>query len=331
MKRAELNGSSPTNDPIQSAVNSTVDKADAKDSAFEFQDIACCVCGSDCPRVMGWRGGSSHHSQSGVRTKIVRCRKCSHIYPNPMPFPAKGLDDIYIDPDNFFIHHDLEEKKRMGGEILRQAEKTLGHRGRHLDVGCGRGEMLWAAREAGWEYEGVDSSSAYLEWGRRNLGVEGRLGTLEEAHFPDEHFDLITMGGLIEHLYEPYRTLCEVHRILKPGGVFWFDAPNEDALYTRFGNLYMRVLGRDWVVNLAPTFSPFHVQGFNLRSVRQLVARVGFEIEQLDVGGNICPLTGMRASLRKRIEFRAAQLINWVGTHCGAAIYMNIWTKKPRR
>jgi SAM-dependent methyltransferase len=135
------------------------------------------------------------------------------------------------------------------------------------------------------------------------------------------------MAGLVEHLYDPYSTLCEVRRVLRPGGVLWFNAPNEDGLYTQIGNLYMRSLRRDWVVNLAPTFSPFHVQGFNPRSLRTLLKRVNFTVERFKVHGEMYPLTG-KPSVRKRLEYCAAILVNWVGNRCGSGIYIDIWAKK---
>ncbi|HYG10066.1 MAG TPA: class I SAM-dependent methyltransferase [Pyrinomonadaceae bacterium] len=297
-------------------------------SVFDFRPTACGACGGERARLLGWRGGDAHHGGAGVRTRIVRCLDCSHIYPNPMPFPARSLDDLYTDTDDYFQGHDVDAKKQSALDKMAYFEKTLGRRGRYLDVACGRGESLWAARESGWEYEGVDASSAYLEWAEANLGVRGRLGTLDEIKFPDNHFDAITMNAIIEHLYDPYATMSEVFRILKPGGLLWFDAPNEDGLYQRMGNLYMRAQRRDWVVTLAPTFPPYHVQGFNPRSLKRLLARVNFQIEQFTMGGAIWPPQGVM-TWRKQAEYRAAKLIDWVGRHTGAAIYMDVIARKP--
>ncbi|MFN2492459.1 MAG: class I SAM-dependent methyltransferase [Pyrinomonadaceae bacterium] len=244
-----------------------------------------------------------------------------------MPFPLQDLNDLYTDTEQYFTGHDVEEKKSAGLKRIRELEALLGHRGRYLDVGCGRGERLWAAREAGWEYEGLDPSSTYLDWARENLDVSGRLGTLDQVHFPDNHFDAITMSGVIEHLYEPYLTLREIRRILKPAGLLWLDAPNEDGLYMQIGNAYMRTLGRDWVVNLAPTFPPYHVQGFNRHSLRKLLERAEFKIENLQVWGGMWPLTG-RQSLRKQLEYRMAASVNWVGNRLGAGTYMSVLARR---
>ena len=159
-----------------------------------------------------------------------------------------------------------------------------------------------------------------------NLGVTAIAGTLEEASFPDNSFDVVIMAGLIEHLYEPYQTLCEVRRILKPDGLLWFDAPNEDGLYMTIGNLYMRLLGRDWVVNLAPTFAPFHVQGFNPASLSFLLKRTGFLVREIGFFGSVWPQTGER-TIRREMEYRASQMINWAGNHLKKGVYMEITAK----
>lgn len=295
---------------------------------FDLREQPCAVCGSILRKHFGWRGGTAHHGGQGERVEIVRCAECTHLYPHPMPFPRGGLAALYTDTEEYFSAHDVDEKVKLGGVILKLIEKKIGYRGSLLDLGCGRGEFLSAAREAGWKTEGVDPSPMHLEWARKNLGVEGRLGTIEEARFSSEQFDVITMGGVIEHLYDPYATLREVWRVLKPDGVFYFDAPNEDGLYMRIGNIYHRAQGRDWVVNLAPTFAPYHVQGFNRVSVLRLLQRVGFEVEALNMYGHVSPMTG-ETSLRKRIEHRAGQLVNWLGNQAGHGVYMSVWTKKP--
>jgi len=295
---------------------------------FKFEKIACPVCESDAPEFCGWRGGEAHQSGAGVKTAIVRCGNCSHQYPNPMPFPEGSLDELYVDADAYFRGHDVEKKKQNGLGLMREFERRLGKKGRFLDVGCGAGELLWAAKESGWDAQGIDPSKEFIEIGRERLGVEGRVCTLEEAAFPDEHFDAVIMGGIIEHLYNPLETLKEIHRILKPDGWFWFDAPNEDGLYMKIGNFYMRFLrGKDWVVTLAPTFPPYHVQGFNVKSLRKIVERADFELKELEIFGDISEQTGDR-TFRKTVEYNGARFINWLDKLTGKGMYMNVWAQK---
>ncbi|NOT47178.1 MAG: class I SAM-dependent methyltransferase [Acidobacteria bacterium] len=247
-----------------------------------------------------------------------------------MPFPISNLEEVYVDADQYFHGHDVDRKKQNGLELMRQFELRLGKSGRFLDVGCGVGELLWAAKESGWQAEGVDPSSEFIEIGKQRLGVEGRVATLEAAAFPDKYFDAIAMSSIIEHLYEPFEVLREVHRVLSDDGWLFFDAPNEDGLYMRTGNIYMRLRRRNWVVVLAPTFPPYHVQGFNMRSLKVILKRAGFRLRELDLAGGICEQQGA-PSIQKKIEFAAAKLVNSVGRLLKMGSYMSVWATKSGR
>src|SRR5687767_14181217 len=108
----------------------------SKELVFEFREICCPVCGGDASRFLGWRGGEAHQSGAGVKTAIVRCRTCSHQYPNPMPFPTNDIEEIYVDADEYFRGHNVEQKKANGLALMRDFEKRLGSKGRFLDVCC---------------------------------------------------------------------------------------------------------------------------------------------------------------------------------------------------
>jgi 2-polyprenyl-3-methyl-5-hydroxy-6-metoxy-1,4-benzoquinol methylase len=302
-------------------------RVEEKSGQFEFHEIDCSACGSKKWKFAGFRGGEAHRDGTGVRVRIVRCLDCTHLFPQPMPVPVNGLDDLYTDEDEYFHGHDVEKKIENGKALLQRLEKRLGRKGSILDVGCGRGEGLAAARDSGWEYQGIDPSASFLEWGHKHLGVKGLQGTLDQVSFPQDHFDVVTLGGIIEHLYNPYETLKEISRILKPGGILVLDAPNEDALYSVIGNVYLRLLGKDWVINMAPTFPPYHVQGFNPRSLTELIKRAGFKVDKLTILGSVCPFTGV-PTLRKKLEYSVAKAVNWVGNKTGSGIYMELWARK---
>lgn len=295
--------------------------------SFNFVEINCPICDTGGGRFFGWRGGEAHQNGAGVKTSIVRCPECSHLYPNPMPFPVETLDEVYVDADEYFHGHDVEAKKESGLRLMTQFEARLGKRGRFLDVGCGTGELMWAAKEKGWAFEGVDPSKEFVSIAKEKFGVDGRATTLEAAGFEDASFDAIALSGIIEHLYDPFATFTEVHRLLRSDGWVFFDVPNEDGLYMLAGNLYMKLMGRDWVVVMAPTFPPYHVQGFNPRSLRHLMKRAGFATREIGIGGNVCEQKGGR-SLRKSVEYHAARLINRLGTTIGKGSYMGVWAQR---
>ena len=298
-----------------------------KSPRFEFLEVNCPVCGSDDRSYKGMRGGIDHQSGSGEPSSIFRCRECTHLYPFPMPIPVHGLNDLYENADEYFKGHDIDKKILNGVEMMRQFEGRLGTKGSFLDVGCGVGELLRAAQDEGWAAEGIDPSREFVSIGREKLGVNAKVCTLKDAGYPDEHFDAVAMSSLIEHLYDPLQVLIEIRRILKPLGILWFDAPNEDGLYMKFGNLYMKLRGKKQVVVMAPTFAPFHVQGFNPRSVRTILKNADLVPDELLVIGEVCPQTG-KSTRAKRAEFYLARKVNTIGRWIGMGTYMSVWSRR---
>jgi SAM-dependent methyltransferase len=56
---------------------------------------------------------------------------------------------------------------------------------------------------------------------------EGKAGVGEAIPYPDASFDVVFADNVLEHLMEPRVVFSEVHRVLKPGGVFLAKTPNK--------------------------------------------------------------------------------------------------------
>jgi SAM-dependent methyltransferase len=138
--------------------------------------------------------------------------------------------------------------------------------GELLEIGCGDGGFLQRMRLLGWKVQGIDFDAAAVALAQRKLGPSVRTGQLSEQMFPPGHFDAIVMNHVIEHVDDPLGLLAEVHRILKPGGLFTCVTPNADS----WGS---RRFGRAWR-GLEP---PRHINIFSMTALERAARRAGFE------------------------------------------------------
>src|SRR3954470_23281132 len=96
-----------------------------------------------------------------------------------------------------------------------------------LEFGCGAAQWSIALAKRGARPVGLDFSAAQLEHARRLMaeaGVDFPLieGSAEDVPLPDASFDIVFCDHGAMTFADPYRTVPEVARLLRPGGLFAF-------------------------------------------------------------------------------------------------------------
>ena len=288
----------------------------------------CPICERSQVKQLGRRGGAAHRANAGVECEICCCAECGLIFPNPMPVPVNGVEQHYhLDADKYFEHHQEGQKQQSARCLTTQAEELIGRQGRLLDIGAGRGELLTVARDAGWDVTGIEPSAPFAEYATSISGLPVRMETLEECKFPDGSFDCVILSGVLEHLYNPNETVAEISRILAVRGVVYIDVPNEQGLYFKAGNLYQKLRRRDWVVNLAPTFSPFHVFGFTPRALRALLSKHGLTPVRWRVYDGRALVPSQRGVVSS-LESIGADAVTALSKLFEAGTYIETWAQK---
>jgi SAM-dependent methyltransferase len=93
---------------------------------------------------------------------------------------------------------------------------------------------VWSHREAlGHDIldVGVYNPRTYLGDGYVTFGepdtstAEDQKGTLLALPFPDHAFDGVVLTEVLEHCVDPRRAICEVFRVLRPGGLLLVTSP----------------------------------------------------------------------------------------------------------
>ena len=100
-----------------------------------------------------------------------------------------------------------------------------------IDVGCGTGGLLVAARGRYGVIVGADIALRWLVICRKRLEEAGGSATLvcadaEALPFADAGFTRAVAADLLDHVYDPAAVLREIRRQLRPGGRLWLSATN---------------------------------------------------------------------------------------------------------
>ena len=160
------------------------------------------------------------------------------------------------------INTDLGDARREAAYHLSRLGQ-FARSGRFLDLGCGRGDLLLAARGR-FEVYGVDISPHLREEAR---DVQMFVGRIEDAPFKDGFFDAAAAIEVIEHLFDPRRTMRKVNRILAPHGVVLLQTGDASSFPAR--------LGLDRWMYLQP---PVHLNFFSREGLARLLKFAGFRI-----------------------------------------------------
>lgn len=133
---------------------------------------------------------------------------------------------------------------------------------RILDVGCGRGHLLFSLRNDGFRnLKGIDP------FVKEDIVEEGVTVSKKNLFELDGEFDLIMMHHSFEHMLQPKRVLIEICRLLLPGGRVIVRTPVASSYAWRH-------YGPNWVQLDAPRHVFVHTE----KSISILAEGVGFRI-----------------------------------------------------
>lgn len=237
--------------------------------------IFCDLCGANDTDLL-YAEKDRLHRLEGV-FYLVRCRRCGLIYINPRPTPEEMS---YYYPDNYHAYKTPDRKsliarldyyygmhKRCKAVVTQWGLRS----GKILDIGCSFGGFLDFMRRYGeWELYGVEINAEAASYANRCLGLNVFTGTLQDAHYPDDFFDIITLWNVFEHLHYPKATLLEISRIIRQKGLLVLSLPNPHSIEAR-------IFGPYW----AGLDAPRHLYIYTLDTLNRALNLAGFTIKKV--------------------------------------------------
>jgi len=274
---------------------------------------------------LGQHQGLRPRNRVGVTTTIQRCKSCGLIFSNPTPVP-QDIGQHYDVPVESYWTRDLTVTDAY---FARQIElfRSLWSGGGSdtaavLDIGAGVGRAMVSLEKAGFDVFGLEPSAPFREVAVSQNGISpDRLSPtgVEEADYPDEAFDFVTFGAVVEHLLDPAACLERALRWTRPGGLIHVEVPSSDWLMARLLDLVYRVQGLDYTTHLSPMHSPFHLYEFTLVCFERHAERAGYEIalHRWLVGNAYVPAP-LRWPLVKAMARR------------GTGMQLEVWLRRPK-
>ena len=191
-------------------------------------DSVCPLCGAE-RAVAVW-----DRFRSGIADLAVSCTQCGFVY-------RQRPDGGYPETGNYYAHEYREAYFSPGKQSIAGMEKIFGayqvkridrlegywRNGiRLLEIGCGPGYFLKAARERGAVVTGVELDRAQANYARENYGLNVVDKSIADAGLPQGSFDMICLFQVLEHIDAPVEFLSDLRRWLAPGGYLVVEVPN---------------------------------------------------------------------------------------------------------
>lgn len=262
---------------------------------------------------------------------IVKCKDCGFYFAEPkleMSIKVQKFlyDETYFKPMTFLggVLRSIERRRRINKlvKISNSPIETF------LDIGCGEGLILKEAISRGWTTYGQDVSNNLKIESKEGLSFEFHLGELEGAGYPDNFFDALYMDSVLEHVEYPFEMLKEMFRILKPGGVVHICVPNEDSMFNDFKHMIFKIQNRKISEKISPLRTPYHINGFNPRSIRIILKRCGFIIDDIIQLSEIIDFIRFKPNERAFWIYIFMIPVNLMGIMLKKGMYMDIFAHK---
>lgn len=221
----------------------------------------------------------------GMHAMVAECPACRLAFQTPRPSAEASLaymnwrwrsSDAYVGDRAKQLRRAEQQMKIVRGFFDRPA--------RLMDFGAGSGAFVRAARDEGWNADGIEQSVSARE--RAGKFFDVKLG----EDWGEGLYDVVTLWDVVEHLRDPRALLAAVGERLSPGGLIFVETGN-------FENWTRLEQKERWGLYLFD-----HQYYFTPASLQRVMREAGYEDFRLAESGRMRPSFRLRNFLRHPVR-----------------------------
>lgn len=245
----------------------------------EWEIVNCPVCNSNQFREYEKFGSKMQYT-------YVECLDCSLIYSSPRPKYDQDFIDSCYATYQFFDGAGLNDLENIHTSSKSMFDKEINNlmkfdklRTNVLDIGCGMGTFLYAAKPHYKKLTGLDVSEKMANFVRTKMGVNVILEQFQD-HRSTEPYSLIHMSHVLEHIPNPNAWMQHARKLLHPEGILAINVPNKMSLSRRLKHGFYKLglikqYSSSWK---DPTRTPDHLYEPTIKSFLQLIKQNNFTV-----------------------------------------------------
>lgn len=184
---------------------------------------------------------------------------------------------------NFYsnLKDDTEEVASIFQDKIAFLKKSVGSNKKVLDVGCNDGYVGGLLLKNGNEVYGIDIVKKKLLLAQKK-GLKAKECDIENEEFPypENCFDKVILGDVIEHIFNTDKLLEKCKRVLKNNGTLIITTPNVASL----GRRIMLLLGINPFLEYSSVLPPIkgypavgHIRYYTAKTLRLQLMYHGFK------------------------------------------------------
>ncbi|MDX9702320.1 MAG: class I SAM-dependent methyltransferase [Candidatus Auribacterota bacterium] len=179
---------------------------------------------------------------------------------------GKYIEKIFYRTANFFIAQYFNLNRKQPVPYYNKIPKT-DQKKKYLHLGSGHPAIFAQYMyHDGYEVHNIDINKPICD-AYRAVGVTSNYGTVTSAQYPENYFDYIYAGHVVEHFLHPREELKKLHSWLSENGVFICSFPLYETVEFSYKKPYYDV--------------PRHTIHLTRKTAKMIFKDAGFAIEKI--------------------------------------------------